>query len=74
MYLGSTYDAIAAAEDAEVELLKQQVLDEAEQEANAARKAALVAAARESYETWKRGEMARLAPVALKVKNAIEAK
>ena len=52
MYLGSTYDAIAAAEDAEVEVI-QPGLDDAEQETNAARKAALVAAARESYEAWK---------------------
>ena len=73
MYLGSTYDAIADAEDAEVEVIRPG-LDDAEGEANAARKAALVAAGRESYETWKQGEMARLAPVALKVKTAIEAK
>ena len=52
MYLGSTYDAIADAEDAEVEVIRPG-LDDAEGEANAARKAALVAAARESYETWK---------------------
>ena len=73
MYLGSTYDAIAAAEDAEVEVISPG-LGDAEQEPNPDRKAALVAAARESYETWKQGEMARLAPVALKVKTAIEAK
>ena len=73
MYLGSTYDAIADAEDAEIEVIRPGLID-AEEEPKPDRKAALVAAARESYETWKRGEMARLAPVALKVKTAIEAK
>ena len=52
MYLGSTYDAIAAAEDAEVEVISPG-LGDAETEPNPDRKAALVAAARESYETWK---------------------
>ena len=73
MYLGSTYDAIADAEDAEVVVISP-ILDEIEWEPKPDAKAALLAAARESYETWKQGEMARLAPVALKVKTAIEAK
>ena len=73
MYLGSTYDAIADAEDEEVVVISP-ILDEIEWEPKPDRKAALVAAARESYETWKQGEMAKLAPVALKVKTAIEAK
>ena len=73
MYLGSTYDAIADAEDEEVVVISP-ILDEIEWEPKPDRKALLVAAARESYETWKQGEMAKLAPVALKVKTAIEAK
>ena len=73
MYLGSTYDAIADAEDEEVVVISP-ILDEIEWEPKPDRKAVLVAAARESYETWKQGEMAKLAPVALKVKTAIEAK
>ena len=73
MYLGSTYDAIADAEDEEVVVIGP-ILDEIEWEPKPDRKALLVAAARESYETWKQGEMAKLAPVALKVKTAIEAK
>ena len=52
MYLGSTYDAIEDAEYEEIETLRP-VLGDAEQEPNPDRKAALVAAARESYETWK---------------------
>ena len=73
MYLGSTYDAIADAEDQEIEILQPAIID-ADRETNEERRAALIASARESYETWKQGEMAKLAPVALKVKTAIEAK
>ena len=52
MYLGSTYDAIADAEDEEVVVISP-ILDEIEWEPKPDRKAVLVAAARESYETWK---------------------
>ena len=52
MYLGSTYDAIADAEDEEVVVISP-ILDEIEWEPKPDAKAALLAAARESYETWK---------------------
>ena len=73
MYLGSTYDAIRDGENQEIEILQPVIID-IDTETNEERRAALLASARESYETWKQGEMARLAPVALKVKTAIEAK
>lgn len=52
MYLGSTYDAIADAEDEEVVVISP-VLGEADRETNEERRAALIASARESYEAWK---------------------
>lgn len=55
MYLGSTYEAIAALQDAETEVLRP-TLEEAEAAraaANEARRVELVEAARESYQAWK---------------------
>ena len=55
MYLGSTYDAIEALQNAETEVLRP-TLEEAEAAraaANEARRAELVEAARVSYQEWK---------------------
>ena len=76
MYLGSTWEAMEANQAAESEVLRPTIeeAEAAEAAANEAEKARLLELAREGYNEWKHAQMVQLAPVALKVKNAIEAK
>lgn len=73
MYLGSTWEAIEAAQNAETTEIQPAITD-AENAANEAEKQRLLQEARDAYDGWKQNQMAALAPIALKVKNAIEAK